>query len=65
MLAELFRIQTWQAMQWPLVGQKCKTGKGQLKINIDSEFGLDQVADTHERSESGRAQGNIVINVSA
>jgi NADPH:quinone reductase-like Zn-dependent oxidoreductase len=39
--------------------------KGQLKINIDSEFGLDQVADAHERSETGRAQGKIIINVSA
>ena len=39
--------------------------KGQLKINIDSEFGLDQVAEAHERSESGRAQGKIIINVSA
>jgi len=38
---------------------------GQLKVNIDSEFGLDQVAKAHERSESGRAQGKIIINVSA
>ncbi|MFT5114565.1 MAG: NADPH:quinone reductase-like Zn-dependent oxidoreductase [Parasphingorhabdus sp.] len=37
---------------------------GQLKVNIDSEFGLDQVAEAHERSESGRAQGKIIINVS-
>jgi len=32
-------------------------------VNIDSEFSLDQVADAHERSESGRAQGKIIINV--
>lgn len=38
---------------------------GQLKVNIDSEFGLDQVAQAHERSETGRAQGKIIINVSA
>ncbi len=38
---------------------------GDLKVNIDSEFGLDQVADAHERSETGRAQGKIIINVSA
>lgn len=37
---------------------------GQLKVSIDSEFGLDQVAKAHERSETGRAQGKIVINVS-
>lgn len=37
----------------------------QLVVNIDSEFGLDQVAAAHERSESGRAQGKIIINVSA
>ena len=37
---------------------------GQLKVNIDSEFGLDQVAEAHERSETGRAQGKIIINVS-
>ncbi len=37
---------------------------GQLKVNIDSEFSLDQVAQAHERSETGRAQGKIIINVS-
>ena len=37
---------------------------GKLKVNIDSEFGLDQVAEAHERSETGRAQGKIIINVS-
>lgn len=36
---------------------------GKLVVNIDSEFSLDQVADAHERSESGRAQGKIIINV--
>lgn len=38
---------------------------GQLKVSIDSEFGLDQVAAAHERSETGRAQGKVIINVSA
>lgn len=38
---------------------------GQLKVSIDSEFALDQVANAHERSETGRAQGKIIINVSA
>ena len=38
---------------------------GQLKVSIDSEFALDQVAEAHERSETGRAQGKIIINVSA
>lgn len=37
---------------------------GKLKVNIDSEFGLDEIAKAHERSESGRAQGKIIINVS-
>ncbi len=37
---------------------------GQLTTNIDSEYALDQVANAHERSESGRAQGKIIINVS-
>lgn len=37
---------------------------GQLKVSIDSEFGLGEVAKAHERSESGRAQGKIIINVS-
>lgn len=37
---------------------------GQLKVNIDSEYELDQAAEAHERSETGRAQGKIVINVS-
>ncbi len=38
---------------------------GKLKVNIDSEFTLDQVAEAHDRSETGRAQGKIIINVSA
>ena len=38
---------------------------GQLKVSIDSEFGLNQVAEAHARSETGRAQGKIIINVSA
>ena len=37
---------------------------GQLTVSIDSEFGLDQVAEAHERSETGRAQGKIIINAS-
>lgn len=37
---------------------------GKLKVNIDSEFGLDQVAKAHERSETSRAQGKIIINIS-
>jgi NADPH:quinone reductase-like Zn-dependent oxidoreductase len=37
---------------------------GQLKVSIDSQFGLDKVAEAHERSETGRAQGKIIINVS-
>jgi NADPH:quinone reductase-like Zn-dependent oxidoreductase len=36
---------------------------GKLVVNIDSEFSLDKVADAHKRSESGRAQGKIIINV--
>lgn len=36
---------------------------GKLVVNIDSEFPLNQIADAHERSESGRAQGKIIINV--
>lgn len=37
---------------------------GQLKVNIDSEFSLDQVAEAHVRSETGRAKGKIIINIS-
>ena len=37
----------------------------QLTVNIDSEFALSEAAHAHERSESGRAQGKIIINVSA
>ncbi|MFT7562265.1 MAG: NADPH:quinone reductase-like Zn-dependent oxidoreductase [Flavobacteriales bacterium] len=36
---------------------------GKFKVNIDSEFTFDQVAQAHERSESGRAQGKIIINI--
>ncbi|WP_281545183.1 NADP-dependent oxidoreductase [Grimontia sp. SpTr1] len=38
---------------------------GKLKVSIDSEFTLGQVAEAHERSETGRARGKIIINVSA
>ena len=38
---------------------------GRFKVNIDSEFPLDQVAQAHARSETGRAQGKIIINVAA
>ncbi len=38
---------------------------GKLTVNIDSEFALDQVAEARARSETGRAQGKIIINVSA
>ncbi len=36
---------------------------GKFKVNIDSEFALDQVAQAHARSETGRAQGKIIINI--
>lgn len=38
---------------------------GRFKVNIDSEFPLDQVAQAHARSETGHAQGKIIINVPA
>jgi len=38
---------------------------GKLKVNIDSEFSLADLAKAHERSETGRAQGKIIINVDA
>jgi NADPH:quinone reductase-like Zn-dependent oxidoreductase len=37
---------------------------GKLTVNIDSEFPLADIAKAHERSETGRAQGKIIINVS-
>lgn len=37
---------------------------GQLKVFIDSEFTLDDVEQAHERSESGCAQGKVIINIS-
>lgn len=37
---------------------------GHLRVNIDSVFGLDEVAKAHARSETGRAQGKIIINIS-
>ena len=36
---------------------------GKFKVNIDSEFTLDQVAQAHAKSETGRAKGKIIINV--
>lgn len=36
---------------------------GKLTVNIDSEFTLDQVAQAHERSETGRARGKIIVNI--
>ncbi|WP_320827612.1 NADP-dependent oxidoreductase [Reinekea sp.] len=38
---------------------------GKLKVNIDSEFSLADLAKAHERSETGRAQGKIIINIDA
>lgn len=37
---------------------------GHLTVNIDSEFTLEQAAEAHERSETGRARGKIIVNVS-
>ncbi|MBU2863078.1 NADP-dependent oxidoreductase [Reinekea forsetii] len=37
---------------------------GKLLVNIDSEFTLEQTHLAHERSETGRAQGKIIVNVS-
>jgi len=36
---------------------------GQLRVTIDSEFPLEETAKAHERSESRRARGKIVIRV--
>lgn len=36
-----------------------------LTVTIDSEFSLHEVAKAHERSESGRAQGKIILNVAS
>ncbi len=36
---------------------------GRLKPLIDSEFPLERIAEAHQRSESGRARGKIVISI--
>ncbi len=36
---------------------------GQLKVEIDSVFRLEDIAQAHERSESGHTRGKIVIQV--
>jgi NADPH:quinone reductase-like Zn-dependent oxidoreductase len=36
---------------------------GKLKIEIDSVFRLEDIAQAHERSESGHARGKIVIQI--
>ena len=36
---------------------------GKLRVTIDSEFPLEETAKAHERSESRRARGKIVIRV--
>jgi NADPH:quinone reductase-like Zn-dependent oxidoreductase len=37
--------------------------KNQVRVVIDSVFGLSQVRDAHTRSETGRAKGKIVLEV--
>ena len=37
---------------------------GKLKVNIDSVYELADIAAAHQRSESGRARGKIIIQVS-
>lgn len=37
--------------------------EGRLRVTIDSEFPLEETAKAHERSESRRARGKIVIRV--
>jgi len=36
---------------------------GRLPVRIDRHFGLDEIAAAHEYQESGRAVGNIVIDI--
>jgi NADPH:quinone reductase-like Zn-dependent oxidoreductase len=36
---------------------------GKLKVNIDSEFTLEQAAQAHAHSENGHARGKIIVNV--
>lgn len=51
---------------WNVSGEIVSIGANVIslkKVNIDSEFTLEQIAQAHERSESGRAQGKIIINV--
>lgn len=36
---------------------------GKLKVEIDSVFQLDDIAQAHQRSESGHARGKIIIQV--
>lgn len=36
-----------------------------LQVNIDSEFTLAQIAQAHERSETGRARGKIIVNIAS
>lgn len=38
---------------------------GKLIVNIDSEFSLEQIPQAHDRSETGRAVGKIIINIIA
>jgi NADPH:quinone reductase-like Zn-dependent oxidoreductase len=36
---------------------------GKIKVLIDSVYRLDEVAQAHQKSEAGHAQGKIVIQV--
>ncbi|WP_051264006.1 NADP-dependent oxidoreductase [Teredinibacter turnerae] len=37
--------------------------EGKLKVNIDSVFKLESIADAHARSESGRVRGKVVVEI--
>ena len=42
---------------WPMIGQ------GAVRVTIDSEFALDQVAEAHRRMESSEHIGKIVLRI--
>jgi len=43
------------------LGRLCQEGK--IKITIDSEYPLAQIADAHRRSQTNRARGKIVVKI--
>lgn len=67
-LIGMFRKHTVTSFLMKSVSEDCEwiadqVTSGKLDVLIDSLYDLDKIADAHSRSESGRAQGKILVRI--